>query len=135
MTTIPLKAKWFQMHREHCFVLNSKSFKSILVGDSLIAELHRYCKIWNNFFKSTDVYLTAVWEGKKCKMFYGECRIYRFLLPWKMSPFCAVPTIYIRILQRILFMALLGLDIVLKNETITLISLFAGYPLVMNGPL
>ena len=51
---LPLKAKWFQMHREHCFHLNSKSFKSILIGDSLMAELHRYSKIWNNFFKPID---------------------------------------------------------------------------------
>ena len=38
MTTIPsacpLTAKWFQIHREHGFVLNRKSFKSILIGDS-----------------------------------------------------------------------------------------------------
>ena len=58
MTTIPLarplKAKWFQMHREHCFLLNSKSFKSVVIRDSLMAELHRYYKIWNNFFKPTD---------------------------------------------------------------------------------
>ena len=58
MTTIPLarplKAKWFQMHHEHCFLLNSKSFKSFLIGDSLIAALHRYHKIWNNFSKLTD---------------------------------------------------------------------------------
>ena len=58
MTTIPLarplKAKWFQMNREHCFLLNSKSFKSILIGDSLMAGLHRYSKIWNNFFKPID---------------------------------------------------------------------------------
>ena len=50
----PLKAKWFQVHREHCFLLNSKSFKSFLIGDSLIAALHRYHKIWNNVIKLTD---------------------------------------------------------------------------------
>ena len=50
----PLKAKWFQMHREHCFLLNSNSFKSILIGDSLMAGLYCYCKIWNNFFKPID---------------------------------------------------------------------------------
>ena len=50
----PLKAKWFEIHREHCFLLNSKSFKSILIGESFIAGLHRYCKIWNNFFKPID---------------------------------------------------------------------------------
>ena len=58
METIPLarslKAKWFQMYREHCFALNSKSFKSILIGDPLIAGFHRYYKIWNNFFKPID---------------------------------------------------------------------------------
>lgn len=55
MATIPLaislKTKWFQLHREDCFGLNSKSFKSILTGDSLITGLNRLCKIWNNFFK------------------------------------------------------------------------------------
>ena len=58
MTTIPLarpsKAKWFQMYREHCFLLNSKSFKFILINGSLMAGLHCYCKIWNNFFKPID---------------------------------------------------------------------------------
>ena len=51
----PRKAKWFQMHHEHCFILNSKIFKSILIGDSLMAGLNRYCKIWNNFVKPIDV--------------------------------------------------------------------------------
>ena len=49
-----LKAKWFQMHREHCFFLNSKSFKFTLNGDSLVAGLHRYYKKWSNFFKPID---------------------------------------------------------------------------------
>ena len=63
MTTIPLacpfKKRWFQMHHEPCFVLNSKSFKSILIGDSLIAGLHQYYKIWNNF-KSIDAFKAFV---------------------------------------------------------------------------
>ena len=50
----PLKAKWFQMHRKHCFALNSKNFKSILIGDSLMPGLNRYYKIRNNFFKPID---------------------------------------------------------------------------------
>ena len=48
-----LKTKWFQMHCKHCFCLK-RSFKSILIGDSLIAGLHCYYQIWNNFFKPTD---------------------------------------------------------------------------------
>ena len=68
MTTItltgPLKAKWFQMHCRHYFVLNSKSFKSILFGDSLIVGLSHYCKIWNNFFKPIDA-LHCSREGDK----------------------------------------------------------------------
>ena len=58
LTTIPLarpfKAKWFQKHREHCFLLNSSSFKFILIGESLVIGLHRYYKMWNNFFKPID---------------------------------------------------------------------------------
>ena len=58
-TAIPLarprKARSFQIHHEDCFILNGKIFKSILIGDSLMAGLNRYCKIWNNFFKPIEV--------------------------------------------------------------------------------
>ena len=108
-----------------------KQQEHIFIGDFLMTGLHRYYKIWNNLFKPIDA-LNCI-GGDKCnKMFYGECRIYQFLLPLKMLSFCAVPTIYNRILQRLLLKALLRLDIVLKNNTITLIFLFAGYSLVMN---
>ena len=108
-----------------------KQQEHIFIGDFLMSGLHRYYKIWNNLFKPIDA-LNCI-GGDKCnKMFYGECRIYQFLLPLKMLSFCAVPTIYNRILQRLLLKALLRLDIVLKNNTITLIFLFAGYSLVMN---
>ena len=138
MTTIPLalplKAKWFQIHREHCFLLNSKSFKFILIRDSLMDGLHRYCKIWNNFFKPIDALNCGIGGDKVQNVLW---RVQNLLISssLKMPSFCAVPTIYNRILQRILLMALLRLDIVLKNDTISLIFLFAGYSLVMNVPL
>ena len=53
------------MHHEHCFLLNSKSFKSILIVDSLIAGLHRYCKIWSNFFKPTDAFNCGIGGDKE----------------------------------------------------------------------
>ena len=137
LTTIslacPLKAKWFQMHREHCFVLNSKYFKSILIGDSLIAGLHRCCKIWNNFFKSIDALNCGIRGDKVQNVLWQVQNL--LVSSLKMLSFCVVPTIYSRILQRLLLMALLRLDIVLKNDTITLIFLFAGCSLVMNVPL
>ena len=68
------------MHREHCFMLKSSSFKSILIGDSLIAGLNQYCKIWNNFFKPIEA-LNCDIGGDKVKMFYGKHRIYSFFLP------------------------------------------------------
>ena len=40
------------MYHEHCFILSSKSFKSILIGDSLIAGLNRYLKISKIVFKT-----------------------------------------------------------------------------------
>ena len=42
------------MNRNNYFVLNNKSFNSILIGESLIAGLHSYYMIWNNFFKPID---------------------------------------------------------------------------------
>ena len=60
----PLKAKWFQMHCKHCLVLNNKSFKSILIGHYLVAGLHRYYKIWNNFFKPIDALNCGIGGGK-----------------------------------------------------------------------
>ena len=66
-------------------------------------------------------------EETKCKMFYGECIIYWFPLPWRMLSFL-VTTIYSRILQRLLLIALLRFDIALKKNTITLIFSFAGTP-------
>ena len=52
------------MHSECCFALDSKSFKSILIGDSLIAGLHPYCKIWSNFFKPIDALNCSIWGDK-----------------------------------------------------------------------
>ena len=75
MTTIPLarplKAKWFQIHREDCFVWNSKSFKSILIGDCLIAA-YRYYKIWNNFFKPIDTLNCGIGGDKVQKVLWRE---------------------------------------------------------------
>ena len=51
---------------------------------------------------------------------FGECRIYRLLLHWKIPPFCVGLTIYNRVLQRILLMGLLRLGIVLKNVNINI---------------
>ena len=52
------------MHCEHCFVLNSKGFKSIVIGDSLVAGLNHYCKIWNNFFKPIDALSSGIGGDK-----------------------------------------------------------------------
>ena len=84
MTTIPLarslKAKLSQMHRKHFFLLNSKSFKSIPIGDSLMAGLHRYYKIWNNFFKPIDALNCGV-GGDKVQNALWRVKNFRFLLP------------------------------------------------------
>ena len=76
----PWKAKWFQMHREHCFMLKSSSFKSILIGDSLIAGLNQYCKIWNNFFKPIEALNCDIGGDKvKCFMVSTEFTHFFFL--------------------------------------------------------
>ena len=72
--------------------------------------LHRYYKIWNNFFKLMHALNYGIGGDKVQQFTTGFSRGY-----------C--------------FMALLRLGIALKNDTITLIFLFAGYSLVMNAPL
>ena len=61
------------MHGEHCFILKSNSFKSILIGDSLIAGLNRYCKIWCNFFKQIEALNCDIgdflWHVQKLSIF------------------------------------------------------------------
>ena len=51
MTAIPTarqsKTNWMNTHLKHCSRLNNKSFNTILIGDSLIAGLTRYNKVWN----------------------------------------------------------------------------------------
>ena len=103
--------------------LNSKSFKSILIWNSLIAGLNRYCKIWSNFFKPIDALNSDIGMDKRQNVLWWVQNLPIF--PWKMPSFCAAPTIYIRILQRILLMVL---DIVLM-------FLVVGYSLVIIVPL
>ena len=38
-------------HLKQCSRLNNNSFDTILIGDSLIAGLTAYSKIWNKIFK------------------------------------------------------------------------------------
>ena len=55
MTAIPTarqsKTNWMNTHLKHCSRLNNESFNTILIGDSLIAGLTRYNKVWNKFSK------------------------------------------------------------------------------------
>ena len=43
-------------HLRHCSRLNNKSFDTILIGDSLIAGLARYSKVWKKFFKPLNTF-------------------------------------------------------------------------------
>ena len=91
-TAIPLarprKARWFQIHHEDCFILNSKIFKSILIADSLMAGLNRYCMIWNNFFKPIEVLncdirgdkvQNVLWQVQNLPIFFFLKKCHHFL--------------------------------------------------------
>ena len=60
MTAIPTarqsKTNWMNTHVKHCSRLNDKNFDTILIGDSLIAGLARYSKVWNRFFKPLNAF-------------------------------------------------------------------------------
>ena len=64
MTAIPTveqsKTNWMNSHLKHCPRLNNKSFDTILIGDSLIAGLIFYSKVWNKFFKLLNAFSCGI---------------------------------------------------------------------------
>ena len=68
MTAIPTeqqsKTNWMNTHLKHCSRLNNKSFVTILIGDSLIAGLTRYNKVWNTFFKQLNAFNCGIGGDK-----------------------------------------------------------------------
>ena len=41
---------WLKIHQNHCFQVKQEKFKSIIIGDSIVAGLTRYTNVWNNRF-------------------------------------------------------------------------------------
>ena len=80
MTVIPTsrqsKTNWMNTHLQHCSRLNNKSFDTILIGDSLIAGLTRYSKVWNKFFKPLNVFNRELGGDRVQPVFFGERMIY-----------------------------------------------------------
>ena len=68
MTVIPTarqsKTNWMNTHLKHCSRLNNKSFDTILIGDSLIAGLTRYSKVWNKLFKPHNAFNCAIGSNR-----------------------------------------------------------------------
>ena len=120
MTTInlagPLKAKWFQMHCGHYFVLNSKSFKSILFGDSIIAGLSHYCKIWNNFFKPMMLF-TVVGTGIKSPSKNDTITMFALILLYLIKCFGTFRPIFRTFSFRPIFSNVLKIVSYVKNAT------------------
>ena len=56
MTTIPStrfsKTNWLNFHYDHCSELAKNTFETILIGDSVVAELSRYQNVWEKFLKA-----------------------------------------------------------------------------------
>ena len=55
MTTTPStrfsKKNWLNFHHNHCSKLAKYTFETILIGDSIVARLSRYQKVWDKFLK------------------------------------------------------------------------------------
>ena len=41
---------WIKIHQNHCFQVKKENINSIIIGDSIVADLTRYTNIWNNLF-------------------------------------------------------------------------------------
>ena len=55
MTTIPLsrffKTNWLNSHRNQCSKLSRNYYETIIIGDSIVAELSRYQSVWAKFLQ------------------------------------------------------------------------------------
>ena len=98
-----------------------------------MAGLHRYYKIWNNFFKPIDALNCGI-GGDKVQNVLWQVQN----LPISSSLKNAVILCGTNNLQQDfpedIVDGIIEIGIVLKNDTITLIFLFAGSSLVMNAP-
>ena len=91
MTVIPTarqsKTNWMNAHPRHCSRLNNKSFNTILIGDSLIAGLTRYSKVWNKFFKALNAFNCAqhvLWQAHYLRRFSSLRNVIVLLLGNKL---------------------------------------------------
>ena len=99
-----------------------------------MAGLHRYYKIWNKFFKPIDALNCGI-GGDKVQNVLWRVQNLPISSSLKNDVICAYQQSTTGFSREYLLMALLRLDIVLKDGSITLIFLFASYSLVMNAPL
>ena len=68
------KPGWLKLHSNHIKELSNVTYKSIIVGDSVIANISRhYPHIWNKYFSSHKIVVIVVFLGTK--MFFGELMI------------------------------------------------------------
>ena len=58
------------MHREHCLVLTALLLTARASNLSLMTGLHRYYKIWNNFFKPVDALNCGIGGDKVQNVLY-----------------------------------------------------------------
>ena len=91
-----------------------------------MAGLHCYYKIWNILFKPIDALNCGIARNKVQNVFW---RVHNLPISSSLKNaviLCGTNNLHNRVLQRVLLVALLRFDIVLKSGTITLIFLFAG---------
>ena len=48
------KVNWHHLHNEQCKSLLSKTYSTLLIGDSIIAGLSRYRSVWKSYFDKLD---------------------------------------------------------------------------------
>ena len=78
------KTNWIKTYLKHCFRLNNKSVDAVLIGDSCIADLNRYSKAWNKFFKVLNPFNCGIGGNRLqhllCKIFivFYLCYITQF---------------------------------------------------------
>lgn len=99
------KLSLLECHRSHYLLLEKQLTNSFLPGDSFIAGLSRYSKVWQRCFSIFSHYILKL-EQNEWKMYSGERCIYKILPRWKMWLLYVEPATFPQILLWIWLTAL-----------------------------
>ena len=81
-----------KIYQNHCFLVKQEKFKSVIIGDSIVAGLTQYTNVWSNLFGNRFINLGI--SGDRVENVLWRARDIPFLLSLKnLVIFCGTNNI------------------------------------------